>query len=212
MSSDSQQPLAQASPSLHGGLCTVGATMRIPNQYPQFSKERAMLVVASRTALVCYEAAEGMVTEKLRLSVPEPHYSDREGFFERRSYGRVLGHGSVLEWRNQQQLKQEILRQFETTLRQMAYMEGHYDTVYLFAPDYRARAYRRRLPGAWRKRLTQLFYGNFVAESPMLLLERIAERRQAGTTEPISGEAKRILEKADRARGVIRTRARHGSP
>jgi hypothetical protein len=137
--------------------------------------------------------------------VAAPAYSDNEGFFERRGGGRVPARGSVLEWRNRQRLKQEVLGRFRQDLQEFAQHAPRYDAVYLFAPDYRARAYRRRLPVPWRRELKELFYGNFTDAEPLTLLERIAEReRRDSPAEPISREAKKLLDKAAQARRVIR--------
>ena len=107
--------------------------MQIPQELPQFSDKKTLIIVTSLHDVVLYEAYNGSCEELSRSQVEKEQYSDDEGHFERSGDGKTFGSGSVKE-ENAQQNRVKIQNLIESSISE--YKPEDYAQVILFCPDH----------------------------------------------------------------------------
>lgn len=178
--------------------------MQIDKHLPQFSKTKALLLTTGKQTATLYLGYKGQVKEIASFSIPTPTYTDREGFFERRSGGGVLGSGSVYEAKEKDtrdKFLAKLVGEIKNTNKKYKYQD-----VYLFAPQYIKNTINKKLPTAIKKLVKKEFTGNYTKSHPFVLIQHIREweGKKSQKTKPTSKEAKKILEKSNQARHVIK--------
>lgn len=169
--------------------------MRISQKLIQFENETALFIVTGHHDGIFYVAKNGLIRKVASFHVEKPHYSDREGFFEKRRYGKVFGSGSVYEPKKDV-VARDFRRQF---LEHIDLLMGEYNfsRVFFFSPPEAART-KKLLPADLRRKLEFVFRGNYCEREhhPFELIEKVADRRTEKQIRPLGLEAKKILEKS----------------
>lgn len=168
--------------------------MQIPKEFPQFKKEKFLVVVTGTHESRFIEAHDGKITELLDMRLEVPKYSDREGHFLRRAFGKVLGSGSVYDDTKNKEMK-DFLRSFKKRIKKVIEATNP-NKLILLAPDYAKKTIRENLPK--KPPLTLTINGNFTKNSLEDILNKISEQtKDRSGVEPISEEARKILEKGE---------------
>jgi hypothetical protein len=156
--------------------------MRIQKQLPQFTRERALLLVVAEQFGVLYVAENGELERMSAIEEREPKYADKEGFFMRGGRGDIFSAGSVRE-RAREDARNNFLKKFSAEVKKAVYI---YDptVVFVFCPRYTKSAIEDLLPDLIRKRVRSFFFGNYTGMHPFSFLTMIRERE----TEPALSE------------------------
>jgi len=180
--------------------------MKIPQELPQFDDQHMLLVVATRQTATLYAAHRGTLKQVAHVDVPNPTYSDNEGFFTQGGRGKGLGSGSVRETKKVH-IQNEFLKQFKPAI-ETAVNDGA-ETICLFVPAHRRDETIAAFPYRTRRLIDRIIAGNFSNYEPTELLEKIAKRRvarkKAVSRAGAPKEARKILKKAKKGRRVIGT-------
>ncbi|HDQ22516.1 MAG TPA: hypothetical protein ENN28_00920 [Candidatus Uhrbacteria bacterium] len=190
--------------------------MQIPQELPQFKKEKALLIVSGRLGMDFYLANNSKIkkVKSFRFLNPLKVYTDNEGHFESRSASikGVLVSGSVRE-SQKQRLRQELFRKFKNNLDPIIKKEK-LNKLYLFAPDYLHKKIqiiiKDNLPNNLKKQIKLTIKGNYLKSSPLDLLKMIKNKKEVMANKkivkPIKKEAGKLYKKAIKATGVIKGR------
>lgn len=167
--------------------------MKIPNEYPKFIDESALIIVSGRENGVFYNAKKGIIEKVTEFGEREPKYSDREGFFMRLGGGRFLGSGSVYE----SKIKTVEKRFMSDFHKEFINYVNHndIDQVYFFAPKFMHGYLCNEIPDKYHDIIKYQFDGNYQKEHPLKLLKKIGdeiEREHPGPV-PVKKEARKIL-------------------
>lgn len=178
--------------------------MKVPAKLPQFYTQKALIIVTSRQKANFYFAFSGKISKLNSISVPKPHYFDREGFFVGRNRYLTYRSGSVYEL-SDKLIKNEFLPVFEGTLLDLL-KRNDITHIYLFSPSHMISEVRNTLPYQKRNHIEMSFMGNYVAYHPIDLLRKIDNRLNKKVSrirrKSISEEEKRILEEAKKAQEI----------
>jgi predicted metal-dependent hydrolase len=170
--------------------------MKIPQDLPQFSLRKTLIIVTG-THETCYISAyQGEAIELHDYKVEKVTYSDREGHFLRRAFGYVLGSGSVYEPKKEQQII-EFLSEFEThTKKVMRAIEP--EDIILLAPSHIANQIKEKLSPKEKDIVSLSVHGNYIKKDTPTILKIISKKlNEKYPTTPISEEAQKILNKTN---------------
>lgn len=182
--------------------------MRIKQDLPQFKDTHVLLLVAGDQSGVLYHAYNGEIEKLEELKVPLPRYSDREGQFKtrlRQGLGKLFtlsGGGAPYE-KKEQKAQTEFLNDLGKKVKS-AVQEHKITMLYLFAPDY----FKPQVTGALENEHAGLiaaeFSGTYIKEHPFTLLKKVREHKEKiadKVVEPMSEDARKLLDKAEQAEG-----------
>jgi len=147
--------------------------MKIPQEFPQFKEKKAVLIVTSNQEARFLLAENGVIEEFDSFEISKPHYSDREGFFMRRSGGKVLGSGSVYE-QKKEKIKQDFFREFRKSIKKPFLKKA--DLIYLFCPGYLSNEIKENMDNLLKDKIEGSFRGNYFTEHPLRFLELIKKK------------------------------------
>lgn len=173
--------------------------MQIPQQYPQFTDQSALIVVAGTHAALFYHAHDGELDALDSFVVENPKYSDREGFFIHSGHGQIFGSGSVYEPKTAV-AEHRFIHQLHDTLRTIV---SHTDItdIYLFMPKQIGPEIMKHLEGDLKAMVRETFDGNYTTEHPNAFLEQFKARHEAAHQSFIdhqtSPEAQKILDNTE---------------
>jgi hypothetical protein len=175
--------------------------MRIPRELQGIiSNGTSLLVVTGKETAKFYMARDGIMNELEHISVREPKYSDKEGFFERRRGGKVLSSGSVLEPKEKVAIN-EFLTKLEQKLVDVS-RQTAFSRVYVFAPLEHRHRIISAIPYHLKQYIQLVIPGNYVRKSPLGLLLLIKNY----TKQPpliLKHVAAEIIKRSQQARKVI---------
>jgi len=147
--------------------------MQIPQELPQFSGTRAVIITSGATAGKVYVAADGMIELVHAYEEPPPGYSDNEGHFARKSQGIELGSGAPREIDKTPQVKRYVTELVSglTTMERASDIEE----VYLMAPAYVLPTLQKALTRELSDLLVSSHSGNFLNAHPTEFLKRLSD-------------------------------------
>jgi hypothetical protein len=174
--------------------------MKISKELPQFEGEKALVLVTGMEDAKIFVAENGKIEEVDSFKVEKPIYSDREGHFETRKGGKVIGSGSVYEQKDEETVK-HFTKELEAKLAR--FKNESITKVFLFSPGYVVSMIRRALPLSLIAKTEGVIKGNYLNSHPFDLLGMIRGMKPLPTA-PMKAEAEKILTKSDQAKGVIR--------
>lgn len=170
--------------------------MKIPQQYPQFTNQSALIIVTGTHVALFYHAHDGALEALDSFAVENPKYSDREGFFIHSGHGQIFGSGSVYEPKTHV-AEQRFIHQLHDTLRTLVDHTTISD-IYLFMPKQIGPEILKQLDGDLTKLVRETFDGNYTTEHPNAFLERFKVRQDEAHASFVdhgtSPEAQKILD------------------
>ena len=152
----------------------------------QFKNKKALLVVTGLHEADFYIAKDGNLQKTGDFKLLNPHYSDKEGFFERSGHGRVLETGSVLET-NKIEIRHRFLKGMDKILDSIVKRQKITD-IYLFSPNFVVNELTQLLPKEDRKKIRYIFIGNYTHMHPFQLLAKIKDQERLGRSEEHTSE------------------------
>lgn len=168
--------------------------MKIPQELPQFSLRKTLIIVTG-THETCYISAhKGEAVELHDYKVEKITYSDREGHFLRRAFGFVLGSGSVYEPKKEKHLF-EFLSEFESqTKKVLKAVEP--ENIILMTPNQIENQVREKIPPTYKGAVSLTVNGNYTKSNVPDILTIIGKKlNKSQPIIPISEEAQKILNK-----------------
>lgn len=148
--------------------------MKISRELPQFEGEKAMVLVTGLQDAKIYVAADGEIEEVESFKTEKIRYSDREGHFETRKGGKVLGSGSVYENKDEENVR-NFTKELEAKL--VRFRNESITKVFLFSPGYVISAIRRALPLSLIAKTEGVVKGNHLDAHPFDILRMINEMK-----------------------------------
>ncbi|PIZ57034.1 hypothetical protein COY23_01955 [bacterium (Candidatus Torokbacteria) CG_4_10_14_0_2_um_filter_35_8] len=167
--------------------------MKISGTLPQFSEEKALLVVASRYEADFYFAENGMIDKIQSFRVEESTYSDREDFTERKGRGNFFMTGSGYQ-SPKVQVIQDFAKEFKENLKDVL-SKNDITSIYLFVPSEMVNEIKEKLDNLSKKKIKFVFKGDYNKEHAFKLLEKIKAKIDEKKVIPKSEEIRKILEK-----------------
>lgn len=175
--------------------------MKIAERFPQFRDAPCMLLVAGRQNARFLRVYKGYLYELRSIFIPNPHYSDHEGFFLTRgkvkgtNYGIVTHAGAVYEFP-----EDAIVQDFIHALTKNTYeLISLYkiSEIILFAPSYMKNIIVRALPRGTQAKIHNIIEGIYYDAHPFDLLRKIKKRRDEERIRkmPIDPYAQKILKR-----------------
>lgn len=149
-----------------------------------------MLVLAGEKAAKFYLAKSGMLEELEAILVLNPKYSDREGYFERRSGGNFTSGGSSYEI-NKQHQHANFIHALSDRLDEFRKI-FNFDKIYLFAPRFMLKEIIHALPKEISKMVVWQGAGNYLDKHPFELIQRVAEDLEKNIVKQVSTEAMQL--------------------
>ncbi len=168
--------------------------MKIEKKLPQFENEIALIVATGEQTAKFYLAGRGAINELEVFFEPNPEYTDREGFFEKRMR-KDYGSGSVYEPKKEY-VQNKFLRGLLTELKN-AREKWKFEAIYFFFPDFVSKEILSALPDEFLKMVRLKITGNFFREHPFKLLRMIQREMKIGENEALKKEARRLLKATD---------------
>lgn len=145
--------------------------MNISRDLPQFTDEKALLVVTGKQEAEVYAAGDGIIEKVASCKVEKPTFSDHEGSFRMRAHGGLTRSGSYEEVRKEK-LLEDFVKEFKKILKE-ALVNRSPDRVYLFTPAYMVNRVRDALPANIQKILKRTIRGNFYERHPFEILAKL---------------------------------------
>jgi hypothetical protein len=175
--------------------------MKISKSLPQFEKEPSLFVVTGKQDAAFYKAYNGTIEQIGEFKIPKPKYSDHEGHYRMKGMGEVVSSGG---WERRDDF---VIKDFLLGLK--SHLKGmhanDFSKMYVFAPSKVKNAIASVVPSQLRKKTAAVIEGNFVKSPPDNLLKKIA-LIAASSQKFINPEARRILQRSNQARSVIKGR------
>lgn len=169
--------------------------MKITNKLPQFINKKTLIIVSGTERAVFYKAYYGEIKSIGKVEELPRHYSDKEGFFERRGFGKYFGSGSVYESNKNEREKKFIIKinKKVTDLKRV----HNFNQVYIFAPMQIGKRIGGAIDLSFPDKEVHLLKHNYIKMHPFIILEKIKEERFGfvGKKLPLSKEARKILKR-----------------
>ncbi|MFH0857071.1 MAG: hypothetical protein V1860_04190, partial [bacterium] len=108
--------------------------MRIELHLPQFNNKKALIIATGEYDAKFYLASDGAINELNLIYIAKPKFSDREGFFEKKTAMGLDGSGSVYE-PQKLYLRKKFLSALKKELDEI-FSKNSIDSLYLFSPRY----------------------------------------------------------------------------
>ena len=145
--------------------------MQIPQKFPQFTNEKALVIVSAKEQGVLYRVADGVITQVVKVEEHPAGPSDREGFFFRSGFGSHFGSGGPDAQDDSENVRDfvkavanelnEAIRVIEPTV------------VYIFQPAHFKGYLEPVIKNPSHIPIEVVKYGNYVHETPLQILEHI---------------------------------------
>jgi hypothetical protein len=176
--------------------------MKISKNFPQFKNEKALIVVVGKQEGKFYFANEGIIENLDSFKFEKPKYSDREGHFTERGERGVYKRGAVYEPKKERIITELVNRLGENVKKLLAKNEA--DIIYLTCPDYLKKRVKDSFPDSAKKKTEIILTGNYCDFHPFDLLEKMKDKIKGKRYFPVKKEEKKIIEKSERARKIIK--------
>lgn len=170
--------------------------MQIPQKLFQFDELKTLIIISGSHEVRYVSAFDGEAMELGDYRVEKIKYSDKEGYFLRRAFGRVLGSGSVYEPKNKQEIV-EFLSEFENkTAKAISSISPK--NIILMTPDYMENKIKEKLSKAEKENILMTIHGNYVNKKLPAIL-KIVSKKMEKKKPPVmtSPEAQKILDKGN---------------
>lgn len=177
-------------------------SMQIPQRLPQFSDERALIIVSAKEQGVLYKATEGMIEQVVKVQEHPEAPSDREGFFFRSGFGSHYGSGGPDAQDDSENIK-DFVKAISDELNE-AIREVEPTVVYIFQPAHLKGYLEPVIKNPKHVPIEVVKFGNYVHETPLQIVEHIAAYNDASidpadpasvADEPNAEEKRKILQK-----------------
>ena len=146
--------------------------MKIPSKFKVLQKEKSLLLVTGKLVAKYFSIDKGIIELLGEIRIEKPKYTDKEGFFERRGKSQSFGFGSVLESKDDK-MEKEFTGKLNTEIKKLV-EKYQTEKIYLLCPEYMKGIVYDALPASALKKLQIVeFFGNFINEHPLRLLERV---------------------------------------
>ena len=142
--------------------------MKIPNDLSQFNDKNALMIVAGKQDAALYHIHDALIDELLKFVTPKPEYSDNEG----RSSGSGNIHGGAVNNDKDENIIRDFIHELSLKLK---VLNPDFNEIYLLAPGSSHHKIKDSLPKAWRERVSKELQGNHFHETPIEILQRLAE-------------------------------------
>lgn len=163
-------------------------------RFINYTNPHSLLVICGHQAAQIWQIQNDELLLKSEISEPDPKYTDREGFFMRRSRGKTLGSGSAYEAKDDY-----VEKKFRNTLHDKLkdLNSEKIEKIYIFAPEYNKNLIKESIPSEMKKDNIEYFNGNYHNQHPFVALKKIKAGfdQEAGPKGKIKEEAKKLLEK-----------------
>lgn len=166
--------------------------MKIKEELSRLNMHRSLLVVMGSHHGIIYNFEDDEITKLEEIRIDTPEYSDNEGMFKRGGT-KNFSYGSVLEPKKHKAQK-EFSKEIAERVKDISIKDG-IEEIYLYAPSYMKSLIDSDWANEIKKRIKETFYGNYVAESPVELTEKIKQHYDQEHQKVPHGEARAILEK-----------------
>lgn len=168
--------------------------MKIPQNLPQFEREKAIMLVCATNEAIFYLLWRGeIITQDKFKIVKEREKGKREGLFLKGGRGKIFEIGSVFKPKKRK-FRKEFLDGVKSHLKKIV-QEQIPEHIYLFAPDYLVKETESVFPKEIKEKIKIIKKGNYLEFHPLELLEMIVKEKESKKVKPISEEAKKLLEK-----------------
>lgn len=144
--------------------------MKLPQKFPQFEDEKALIVVAGQMEADFYLLFNGEINKISSFKVEKPRYSDREGFVVRRAGGITIGGGPSYNV-SKEKIKIEFSKEFKKAIKPLL-SDKKISRIYLFAESYVVNEIKDLL-SSFSGQLKLIGRGNYLKTKPLDLLEKI---------------------------------------
>jgi len=146
--------------------------MKISQDLPQFEERKSLLIVAGKQEAKIFFALNGEINKIRDINLSNPHYSDKEGFFEVRTrMQKLIRAGSVLK-----PLKWKIINEFNRMLVKELndlIQRGDYDYVYIISPVYLHKIVEKEIPPGLKEKKRRYIAGDLCHKHPFDILRRL---------------------------------------
>lgn len=149
-----------------------------------------MIIIAGRQEAKFYVAQDGRIELEEEINIPNPDYTDREGFFGRNSPGMTAS-GSVYE-----EKKDYVLKRFEKAFRAFidgSFRSGQFTHVMIFAPDFMKNILSENLPATVKKKISLTLSGNYTKMHPFKILGLVKKLKERPWAENGDSRADKLL-------------------
>lgn len=176
--------------------------MQISQKLPQFEDKKALLVVTGKQEASFYLANDSRLKKVGEFHIPKITYSDKEGHMQKHKFGKLIGSGFAREPKKQV-LRNKFLNQLEDSLKQLSKRNTDIDEVYLYCPGYIMMSAKNTVPSSLKDKVVSTYRGEYQTQHPFKLLEMIQGSKNSGGVTIMKEAARKILDKAKKARKVI---------
>lgn len=145
--------------------------MKIPKQLPQFNGKMGLIMACGIHTAVIYSCHHGNLKQESTFTIPNPKFSDREGFFMHGGKGKILRSGSVYEDQKEEEKKRftkELTKELKKLESQLPIAD-----IYIFAPSEVFHDIYDHVPKDLQDHVKGTFTGNYTKEHPLVLLRKI---------------------------------------
>jgi hypothetical protein len=141
--------------------------MKIPQEFFQFSGEKALVIVSGTKEAKFYTASDGNFEELVSVKSPEIRYSDKEGFFAVKAKGENIRSGAV---RNNVGMKEK--KEFLAILKSECekVKKESFDYTALMAPEHAVSEITNSLCFS-KDKIKIVGKGNYLDRTPVELLK-----------------------------------------
>lgn len=176
--------------------------MQIPEKLPQFTGERALIVISAKEQGVLYKAADGTIEQVRKVEEHLEARSDREGFFFHSGFGRNYGSGGPDLQEDAETIK-EFVQSITEKLHEVM-KEIQPTVLYFFQPQHLRSHVQEALKNPSHIPTHEVRLGNYVHETPLQIIEHIAAYHDDSldpgdpasiTDEPNAEKKRKILQK-----------------
>ena len=149
--------------------------MKISQKFPQFEKEKALIIVAGRLETDFHIAFGGEITKVASFKITKPRYSDREGFVARASGGKAVSGGPSYSI-DKEKINSDFLKVFKEKIKPFSQNKKN-GRVYLFAESHVVNEIQKFLPVNLKNKIKEVVRGNYSKNHLFDLLEIISAKR-----------------------------------
>lgn len=151
--------------------------MHIPQELPQFTDNKSLIIVASRQNGILYTAHNGEMEKVVEWEIKDPQYSDKEGTVEGgrwKSGIRAMGgifRGGMPKENIKETVEKDFLKEFDEHLKNN--WDPTYTGIYLFASPYVVNDIPKRMTQEQNNKIKKTVEGNYIKIHPVELLKKL---------------------------------------
>ncbi len=146
--------------------------MKIPQKYPQFNDELALIVVSAKEQGVLYVVKNGNIDNLVKVEEHNEVPSDNEGFFFRSGYGKHFGSGNPEESNDDESLRNFVKSIVSEVNSAIEDLKPH--VIYLFQPSH-YKGYLKEHIKSSNTPIHLVKFGNFVHQTPLEIIVHITD-------------------------------------